>query len=667
MLFTVVIAEKEHIQSIQEYAVFLKPFLDDSHIEFCEWRPEEGTLADSVPSLTERVAHHQDWRAVVLCDGRGLRKKNPFDLVEFKAPEFQPLDSEDEEAILAHRRQYLEQLRHLKFQAFDQAAQQPLTRLMTYLCASPLVTRGKNNAASEDPDFAEYLAESARKQELRRQIIGEEKLGIPLPAEVLCVARRTYTEQEYDISTAWVPHEDFQYSRFYDWNLYFDKMRYLVFDILPQDDKNYEFDYIRFLYAVLILANHDTPPGVLRPNRVFCLNCENDEQALVHLVSLYDAKLAKTSESLAAKVDEIRNTEKARLSDHDAKMIFCSNINVPVSTYQEIDHSGLYADPNALGLSTDCPRDELGAWEDTYLTSRRTLQKLLKQPRRTLKGVVADMRRMNHVDLSKAGLLNEFQAEDVRDYTGEEELNMVSVVTPDLYDTKRYEEQMEQQSQAVRQKIGTRMTKRTTIALGATALVLYLAGFLPLLFNNLSDRENILWSLAVTGAAIALLAVVALVCLFFLRGGLRELYRAFNRVMYSINGEIDGSLALYSRYLSHAGNVMRGFRVLDFLARNIDPDAVRIQVLNKHMADITRIREELREVFGPYVSPRAEEELEKVDTYLYDFSRAVDFPYPVPYSEGMKCQIEFMQPGVTVQVPVNFVKRITLRREELYD
>ena len=226
---------------------------------------------------------------------------------------------------------------------------------------------------------------------------------------------------------------------------------------------------------------------------------------------------------------------------------------------------------------------------------------------------------------------------------------------------------MEQQSQAVRQKIGTRMTKRTTIALGTTALVLYLAGFLPLLFNNLSDRENILWSLAVTGAAIALLAVVALVCLFFLRGGLRELYRAFNRVMDSINGEIDGSLALYSRYLSHAGNVMRGFRVLDFLARNIDPDAVRIQVLNKHMADITRIREELREVFGPYVSPRAEEELEKVDTYLYDFSRAVDFPYPVPYSEGMKCQIEFMQPGVTVQVPVNFVKRITLRREELYD
>ena len=56
-----------------------------------------------------------------------------------------------------------------------------------------------------------------------------------------------------------------------------------------------------------------------------------------------------------------------------------------------------------------------------------------------------------------------------------------------------------------------------------------------------------------------------------------------------------------------------------------------------------------------------------MDAYLYDFSRAVDFPYPVPYSEGMKCQIEFMQPGSTVQVPVNFVKRITVRREELYD
>ena len=89
--------------------------------------------------------------------------------------------------------------------------------------------------------------------------------------------------------------------------------------------------------------------------------------------------------------------------------------------------------------------------------------------------------------------------------------------------------------------------------------------------------------------------------------------------------------------------------------------------LEKHLADIRRTREELREVFGRYVREDADIDPDKVDAYFYDFSRAVDFPYPVPSSEGMNCQIEFMQPGNTVQVPVNFVKRITVRREELYD
>lgn len=671
-MFTVVIAEKEQIDSIREYSVFLKPFIDDAHVEFCEWRPEGDTLADSAPHLAQIVARKGEWRAIVLCDAAGMDRKNPFDRVEFTPPAFVPLDCEDAQQAAEHRRNYLEQLKQAKFRAFDQAARQPLTRLMTYLCAGPLVTKNKNSRAAEymDPiellDYTEYQAESARKQELREQIIAGEKPGISLPAEVLCVARRTCAGQEYDINTSWTSHEDIQYSRFYDWNLYFDKMRYLVFDILPRDDPDYEFDSIRFLYAVMILANNDMPSGVLRPNRVFRLDCENDEDALVRLMSLYDAKLARTGSVLTGKINEIRNAEKPRLSDRDARMIFCSNINVPVTVSQEIDRSGLYADPGALGLATDCPKDEYGEWDRTYQNSRKTLHRLLKQPRRALKSAAADMRRMNHVDLDKAGSLNEFQAEDVKEYTGEEELNMVSVVTPNLFDTERYEEQMGEHDRAIHRKIETRMTRKTTIALGLVALGLYLIGFLPLLFNNL-DGEATVWSLILAGAAVLLLAGVSVVCLVFLRGGLRELYRSFNRLMHGINGEIDGSLALFSRYLSHACNVMRGFSVLNFLERSEDPDTMRIRVLNKHLADIRRTREELREVFGRYVSDHADIDPDKVDAYLYDFSRAVDFPYPVPYSEGMKCQIEFMQPGSTVQVPVNFVKRITVRREELYD
>lgn len=673
-MFTVVIAEKTHIDSIQEYKVFLKPFIDDARVVFCEWWPEEKTLADSVPHLVEAVSRQKEWRAVILCDEAGMEKKNPFDRVEFTPPEYQPLvETEDVDLLLQHRQAYLNQLKEVKFASFAQASHQPLTRLMTHLCEGPLLTQNKNSRVAEymDPvdrlDYLEYQEESRKKQELREQIIAGEKRAISLPAEVVCVARRTYTRQEYDINTSWEPHEDIEYSRFYDWNLYFDKMRYVVFDILPEGNPDHEFDYIRFLYAMLILANNETPTGVLRPNRVFCMNCENDKDALVELLSLYDAKLAQTDCVLSGKVAEVLNTEKPRLSDRDARMIFCSNINVPVTLSGDTDRGELFADPAALGLATDCPRDEYGEWDRAYYGARKALHRILKQPRRALKSAATDMRRMNQVDLGKASILNEFQADDVKEYTGEEELNMVSIETPDLYDVERYENQMAEECKQVHRKIETRMTRKVTIAVGAASLALYLVGFLPLLFNNRADGKQILLALCVMGAGVLLLAVTALICLFCLRGSLQELYRSFNRTMQGISNEIDGSLNQFSRYLSHACNVMRGFSVMNCLERREDPYAARIRVYKKHMADIKRTREELREVFGGYVVERAGFETEKIDAYSYDFDRPVDFPYPIPYNEGMKCQIEFMQPGNTVQVPVSFVKRITVRREELYD
>ena len=53
---------------------------------------------------------------------------------------------------------------------------------------------------------------------------------------------------------------------------------------------------------------------------------------------------------------------------------------------------------------------------------------------------------------------------------------------------------------------------------------------------------------------------------------------------------------------------------------------MRTRVCKKHMADILGTREELREVFGHYVSDQGLPETEKADVYHYDFDRAVDFP-----------------------------------------
>ena len=51
-MFTVLIAEKQHIDAIQqENKLFFEPFLESKKLAFCYWNPAGQSLEDSVPGL----------------------------------------------------------------------------------------------------------------------------------------------------------------------------------------------------------------------------------------------------------------------------------------------------------------------------------------------------------------------------------------------------------------------------------------------------------------------------------------------------------------------------------------------------------------------------------------------------------------------------------------
>lgn len=655
-MFTVVITEQEHLDSIREYQSFLKPFLDNTNIAFCRWRQEGTTLTDAVPGLYETVARHERWRLIVVCDEEGLEKKNPFDLVEYADPA-QPEDMEQAD--------YLALRRQARLDAYNRAAKKPLVRLMTWLCQPPLVTSGNQNAQDMDPEFAEYLAQAQAKEQIRRQIMGDYVPEVALPAEVICIAKRCCDLQEHMLKNSWAVHMDSQYSRFYDWNLYFDKMRYLIFDILPKNHRNYTFDYIRFLYALMVLAQNETPMAALAPNRVYVLSCQNDEAALSRLLSRFDAKLEATQEYIRAEMRKTQSKQKSRLSDREAESIFCANMTVPVTTVQDFDQSTLYVRDRSFGLSTDCPESEAVAWSHGYQSSRRALSKFLKAPRRSLKKTTSEIRRLNTADLESADRLNEFQLEDVADYVADEEQKMVATQTCDLYHMDRYVKRMEEQNKRVNAVIEGRMTRKWTMILGAVALGLYLTGFLPMFFTNLKTGNGTLFSLLFFAAGAGVMALTAIAALVFLRLPLRAAYSKYNGIMKGVVNDVEGSLVQYSKYLSHACNVMRGNSVLNFCKEANDPNAAAIRVLKKHEMDVQCVREELHEIFGIFIPKR--EEGETAESYPYDFYRPLDYAYPIPFTADRRTHIEFLQPGNLVEVPVDFIKSMRVRREELYD
>ena len=432
-MFTVVIAEQEHLNSIREFELFLKPFLDNPNIAFCTWQKDALTLEEAVPELNDTVMRHEHWRMIVVCDEEGLTYKNPFDLARYEDP-VQPRDMDDDT--------YRTLRREARVAAYTRSAERPLVRLMTWLCKQPLVTDGSALAYELDPEFREYMLQARVKEGLRGQILGDQQLQITLPDEIYCLAQRCYEREEQDIREAWAEKPDSHPSRFCDWNLYFDKQRFLVFDILPKNHRNFPFDYIRFLNSLLLLAGNEVPMGAMKPHGLYELETVHDEGALRRVLSRYDAMLGATEEKIRAQVTKLRGEVLPRLSDADAETIFRARMNIPVSAVKSFDYSTLYVPRDGIGLASDCPENEQDRWASEYQGVQTSLGKLMKLPRRILHRTTSELHRLNRADLTQAGRLNEFQLEDIRSFVEEEELKMVATVTGDFNNTQRYTDAM---------------------------------------------------------------------------------------------------------------------------------------------------------------------------------------------------------------------------------
>lgn len=669
-MFTVIIADKEYLQKIEEYNLFLKPFLTSPDLALCRWDTEKTGITEMVPDLARTVGRRKDWRAVIICDEKGLNKQNPFDLVDYTAEKYDgPLhcESKDPDAVSEYQA-FLEKEHKKKLAAYEQAMENPLTRLVTFFCNSPSVTKEDHPEFSKnDSGYLRYIEENKVKQALRASLLANDTPQTMPPTNIYCIAKRTYQSAAEEFETVWSPHTELEYSRFYDRNMYFDKMRYLIFDILPKTQQGYDFDYVRFLYATLVLGAKDIPNGSLAPERVYRLECENDEEALSRLLQSYEYKMQLTKEELQLKIKDIRDKKPRTLQDKDVRQIFSARPVMASRATDDFDIKNLFADHSKVGLADGCPEDEAIYWDREYKKSQKALAQLLKLSRRAIKKVVRDSRDLEEgIDTSLQ--LNEFQLEDVRERITAQELAMLQTEIVNLYDEKPFLDRLSREDEKVEKKISQRMYRNPTLIIGALCLVAFILGFVTLFFK--SPNANLVngsLGLIITLVALGAFALAALITLFFLRGGLISKIKDYNNAANGINHSIASMVEQYSKYLSYMNNVRRGYEVLDAAEDTYNPDAGKIILYKKHIGDIEESNLAVRRVFGQYMEESISFDKSHILPYTFNYDRVGDYTYPLPYSEGTNRNITFIHEGNTASVPVDFVKSLIVRREELYE
>ena len=693
-LFTVLIAEKEHIDAIQKKnRLFFEPFLESKELAFCHWNTEGQSLSDAVPGLMDAVGRQKKWRAVIInpCSGELLKTRNPFDIVDYSALQSLIVPSmqlESEDSWEGEWKSYYESLTMIKEEMFKSALAYPLQKLSTWLCyqqedfilnevqekqdvhdwALERVGRDVLRASErlEIMEREQYRCEMRMKELIRREFSAGHGLNIAYPTELQCISLRTAESNFFDPDSYWNVRSENEYSLFADRNMYFDKMRFMVFDLLPSTHRDYRTDYIRFLASILIFASNQVPGSAMQPRQLYKFEVETDDTPLWTLVTSYDRKLAATLENIETEMDKIRSEIPGNLTDKDVETLLATPRDVAVVLDESCNPNKVYADKD-YGFFYDQPENEFHKWNRSYDVSKTALSYIVKQQSRAIRKSVGQAKLSSAILDIDVSRLTQFQIEDIKEYTDNLENEMIESIPADITDMSRYTDRLEEDSKNVKKIIRRRMSRNTTFVLSATIIGLYLLCFLPFIFLNGDSPKMMTTAITVTGVMIGLLVAIMVITLFFLRVTIKNAVRNYNNTAHDIINEILASLKSFSKYLSASCNVRRGHAVQNYANKNVDEYTMSLRIRQKHIEDIQKQRAYLAEEYRDYFGDKSFCDETMARPYDYDFEQRIEYDYPAPYLAGDTRQIEFISSGNYVTVPSSYIKTISVRMEGIYE
>lgn len=579
-MFTVLIAEKQHIDAIrQENKLFFEPFLESKEIAFCYWNPAGQTLDESVPGLLDAVGRRREWRAVIInnCNIATSKMRNPFDIVEHDAidslnvPPQQPQDDESLDKWESSWKEYYKALTAEKENIYKSALELPLQKLATWLCfrredyiynevqekqdvhdwAMEMIGRDdmKPSVKLELLEREQYKCELRLKEKLRSNFLDEKYLNVNYPSEVYCISPRAAENNYFDPDAYWTIHQDSEYSVFADRNMYFDRMRFMVFDMLSPSHRDFRSDYIRFLASVLIFISNPVPSSAMQARRLYQLEVESDDDPLCTLVTSYDRKLANTYDVIENEMEKIRSEIPGELTDKAAEALFCTPKDVAVLLDDSCDPEKVYAEKD-YGLFFDSPENEHHKWNRDYNTSKKALAYIAKQQSRSVRKSVSQMHLSSEISDVNISRLTPLQVDDIREYTNAAEDTMIASIPSDLTDISSYTKCMDKASDDVKKTISRRMTRKTGVILSVICLGLFLICFLPFLFANNGTPQTVTTAIILSAVSLGVLAIILLISLFIMRSSVVNAVKGYNNTAKGIMNDINSSMKQVSKYLS---------------------------------------------------------------------------------------------------------------------
>ena len=235
------------------------------------------------------------------------------------------------------------------------------------------------------------------------------------------------------------------------------------------------------------------------------------------------------------------------------------------------------------------------------------------------------------------------------------------------FDPRRRQKEREVIDQQVRRRIAQRLTRKRALIGGGVCLGCVVLGALPYFIG--SGRQGgtaLLWSLLVVVLTLAVCGGFGLAELWIQRKEMADAMEDHNRCMHDTVREVQNSAQHYTGYLSALCTYLRGRSYLDQEAALRSTKSNEEQLSRGHRRAIAKCCALVRSwgaALGAAVEPGLGDKPPAFDAAVApEENLAYRFP---TWNQGRR--IPLNQTGETMFSPYDFIRSITLEREELYD
>lgn len=341
--------------------------------------------------------------------------------------------------------------------------------------------------------------------------------------------------------------------------------------------------------------------------------------------------------------------------------------HIPV-IFTEVTGRDLYISTKNIGLSRDCPTDEMMYWISNVREKADNVERYLKMPRRAIDRAALQVKSRAESFFDEEYELDRFQIEELEEELDTLELQILTSDTRSAVDAKQIQKKVKEIDKQVKKDIAVRMRRSVVISTGMLILFVYLMGYVPYIFDSLQNGGGaftgaLIVSLAATGIA----ASGGIIALFLLKKQIVASMDHFNELMRSVVSSVNGSARKYEEYFSALCTFMKAQSIYTGVTKRKDDVSERVRNLRTHKQALrTTIArdEELVAAFGI----RRDVAFEKNVTRFFDEDKIPKYNSLYYYDiDGGRTEIPLNTAGDMIWAPYKFIAGLRIEREDLYE